>query len=154
MSLYFDDFRAGDIFESPGMTVTESSIIDFASRFDPQPFHMDIEAAKKSPYKGLIASGIHTIALTFRLFLMTNTLQDSSLGSPGFDELKWLKPVRPGDTLHMTAEVLETLPSKSQHDRGIVRFRYSAWNQNGERVLSVIGNQIVRRNAEKSLPGS
>ncbi|MDD2673033.1 MAG: MaoC family dehydratase [Syntrophales bacterium] len=145
MGLYFDDFKAGDIFESPGITVTESSIIDFASRFDPQPFHMDVEAGKKSPYKGLIASGIHTMALTFRLFLMTNTLKDSSLGSPGFDELKWLKPVRPGDTLHMTAEVLEVLPSRSQPDRGIVKFLYSAWNQNGERVLTVTGNQIVRR---------
>lgn len=144
-TLFFDDFKAGDRFESPGMTVTEGQIIDFAMHFDPQVFHVDAEAAKDTPYGGLIASGIHTIALTFRLFLMTGALNaQNSLGSPGFDELKWLKPVRPGDTLRAAGEVLELRPSKAG-DRGIVRIRYSALNQRGETVFTVIGNQIVRR---------
>jgi acyl dehydratase len=144
-TLYFDDFKVGDRFESPGMTVTEGQIIDFAMHFDPQVFHVDAEAAKATPYGGLIASGIHTIALTFRLFLMTGALNaENSLGSPGFDELKWLKPVRPGDTLRAAGEVLELRPSKSG-DRGIVRLRYSTDNQKGETVFTVIGNQIVRR---------
>jgi len=144
-TLYFDDFRVGDRFESPGMTVTEGQIIDFAMRFDPQVFHVDAEAAKATPYGGLIASGIHTIALTFRLFLMTGALNaENSLGAPGFDELRWLRPVRPGDTLRAEGEVLELRPSKAG-DRGIIRFRYSAWNQRGETVFTVIGNQIGRR---------
>ena len=145
-TLYFDDFRVGDRFESPGMTVTEGQIIDFAMQFDPQVFHLDAEAAKRTIYGGLIASGIHTIALTFRLFLMAGALNaENSLGSPGFDELRWLRPVRPGDTLRAVGEVFELRPSKSQADRGIVRFNYSALNQRGEKVFSVIGNQIVRR---------
>ncbi len=143
---YFDDFKIGDRFVSPGITVTEGQIIDFALQFDPQVFHLDAEAAKKTIYGGLIASGIHTIALTFRLFLMTGAIHPgNSLGSPGFDELRWNLPVRPGDTLRAVGEVLELRPSRSQSDRGIVRFRYSAFNQRDERVFSVIGNQIVRR---------
>ena len=145
-TLYFEDFMVGDRFESPGITVTEGQIIDFAMQFDPQVFHLDVEAAKKTIYKGLIASGIHTIALTFRLFLMTGALNaENSLGSPGFDELRWLLPVRPGDTLRAVGEVLELRPSKSQSDRGIVRLRYTALNQKDELVFSVNGNQIVRR---------
>lgn len=143
--LYFEDFHVGDRFESPGVTVTEGQIIDFAMHFDPQVFHIDAEAAKSTIYGGLIASGIHTLALTFRLFLMTGTLNgENSLGSPGFDELKWLKPVRPGDTLRASGEVIEVRPVK-RDDRGIVRFLYTAENQRGEKILSVIGNQIVRR---------
>ena len=142
--VYFDDFTAGDSFTSPGMTVTESQIIDFAMRYDPQPFHIDVETGKQSIFGGLVASGIQTIALTFRLLLMTGML-DNNLGSPGFDEMRWLKPVRPGDTLYATAEVLDTRTSQKHSDRGTVRFRYSAQNQNGEEVFSVIGIQIVRR---------
>lgn len=144
-TLYFEDFKVGDRFESPGATVTESQIIEFAMRYDSQPFHMNVEAAKSSIYGGLIASGIHTIAVTFRLFLMTGVIADSNLGSPGFDELRWLRPVRPGDTLRAVGEVLEIIPSSSKPDRGIIRFRYSALNQRNEEVLTVIGNQIIRR---------
>jgi len=145
-TLYFDDFKVGDRFESPGITVTDGQIIDFAMQFDPQVFHLDVEAAKETIYGGLIASGIHTIALTFRLFLMTGAIHPgNSLGSPGFDELRWHLPVRPGDTLRAVGEVLELRPSRSQSDRGIVRLRYSAFNQKNDLVFSVIGNQIVRR---------
>jgi len=146
LDLYFDDFNVGDRFESTGLTITEGQIIDFAMHYDPQVFHMDAVAAEKSIYGGLIASGIHTLAVTFRLFLQTGALSaKASLGSPGFDELRWLKPVRPGDTLHAVGEVLEKRPSRSQNDRGIVKLRYSCVNQDGQEVLSVVGNQIVRR---------
>jgi len=142
--LYFDDFKVGDTIASPGMTMTESQIIDFAMRYDPQPFHTDVEAAKESIFGDLVASGIHTIAVTFRLLLMTGALKHN-LGSPGFDELKWLKPVRPGDTLTAVAEVLGCKTSQKHNDRGTIRFRYSAYNQNDEKVFTVIGNQILRR---------
>jgi len=142
--LYFDDFKVGDTIASSGMTVTESQIIDFAMRYDFQPFHTDVEAAKESIFGGLVASGIHTIAVTFRLLLMTGLLKHN-LGSPGFDELRWLKPVHPGDTLSAVAEVLECKPSKKHKDRGTIRFRYSTYNQNDEKVFTVIGSQILRR---------
>lgn len=145
MILYFEDFEVGRRFRSPGITVTEGQIIDFAMRYDPQVFHIDAEAAKTTPYGGLIASGIHTIALTFRAFLMTGTLEGSSLGSPGFDELRWLRPVRPGDTLYVVGEVLEKKASSSRQDRGIVRIRYTSYNQRDEEVMTMVGNQIIRR---------
>ncbi len=142
--LYFEDFKVGDTYKSTRMTVTESQIIDFATQYDPQPFHTNIEAAKESIFGGLVASGIHTVALAFRLFFMTGALENN-LGSPGFDELRWLKPVRPGDTLFAVGEVMETTPSKKHDDRGTVRFRYSSHNQKGEMVLSVIGKQILKK---------
>ena len=143
--LYFEDFKVGDQFESPGTTITEGQIIDFAMHYDPQPFHMDVEAAKNSIYGSLIASGIHTMAIMFRLFLMTGVLSGSNLGSYGFDEVRWLKPVKPGDTLRAIGEVLEIIPSASKKDRGIIRFRYAAVNQNNETVLTQIGNQIIAK---------
>ncbi len=145
MILYFEDFEVGRQFRSPGITVTEGQIIDFAMRYDPQVFHIDADAAKTTPYGGLIASGIHTIALTFRAFLMTGTLEGSSLGSPGFDELRWLRPVRPGETLYVVGEVLEKKASSSRQDRGIVRIRYTSYNQRDEEVMTMVGNQIIRR---------
>lgn len=140
---YFEDFAVGDEFTSPGISVTEAQIIDFAVQFDPQPFHMDREAARETIYGGLIASGFHTLALTFRLFLHTGVLSACSLGSPGIDEVRWISPVRPGDTLHVVGEVLETKRLKSNPDRGMIRFRYTALNHQGEKVLSMIGNQLV-----------
>jgi acyl dehydratase len=142
--MYFEDFKTGDRFLSPGMTITESQIIDFAMKFDHQPFHTNAEAAKDSIFGGLVASGIHTIALTFKLILMAGFLENN-LGSPGFDEVRWLKPVRPGDTLTATAEVLETVPSEKRKDRGTVRFRYSSRNQRGEEVFTSVCIQIMKR---------
>jgi acyl dehydratase len=143
-SFYFDDFQLGDRFESLGVTMADSSIIDFAIHFDPQAFHMDKEAAKNSIYGGLIASGIHTVAITFRLLLMTGTLTNN-LGSPGFDELRWLLPVRPDDTLRVVAEVVDTRPSSSRPDRGTVRFYCTTLNQRNETVQTVLCNQILKR---------
>ena len=95
-SRYLDDLFPGQHFRTPGITLTEAEIIDFAWRYDPQPFHLDVNAAAESPYGGLIASGFQSLALCFRLFIQTGILAESSLGSPGLDELRWLAPVRPG----------------------------------------------------------
>jgi len=105
---------------------------------------MDREAAEGSIYGGLIASGIHTIAVTFRLLLQTGILT-GNLGSPGFDELRWLRPVRPGDTLRAAAEVIEVRPSASRSDRGTVRFRCTTLNQKNEPVQTVYCNQLLKR---------
>jgi acyl dehydratase len=145
---YFEDFKPGDRFESGALTVSEALILEFGRFYDAQVFHVDPEAAKTTVYGGLIASGLQTIALTFKLFLETGTLAASSLGSPGLDEIRWAKPVRPGDTLHVIAEVLDTRPSTSKTDRGIVRIRYITVNQHGEPVMTMIGNQLLRRRGE------
>ncbi|NHC05773.1 acyl dehydratase [Azonexus fungiphilus] len=142
---FLDDFTPGQTFTTGGITLTEAEIIDFAWRYDPQPFHLDSGAAERSPYGGLIASGFQTLALCFRLFIQRGELAESSLGSPGIDELRWLAPVRPGDTLHTCIEVLELRPSKSKPDRGIARFRYQAVNQRGEAVLGFIVNHLLLR---------
>jgi len=142
---YLDDLTAGQTFTTPGLTLTEAEIIDFAWRYDPQAFHLDANEAANSPYGGLIASGFQSLAICFRLFIQSGLLADSSLGSPGIDELRWLAPVRPGDTLHSEIEVLEVRPSKSKPDRGIARLRYQAVNQRQEAVLSFIVNHLLRR---------
>ncbi len=142
---YLDDLAPGQRFTSPGLTLSEAEIIDFAWRYDPQPFHLDATAALGSPYGGLIASGFQSLAICFRLFIQSGVLAESSMGSPGIDELRWLAPVRPGDTLHSEIEVLEVRPSSSRPDRGIARLKYQAVNQRGETVLSFIVNHLLRR---------
>ncbi|HUM17512.1 MAG TPA: MaoC family dehydratase [Candidatus Nitrosotalea sp.] len=144
-ALYFEDFTSGREFRTDGVTLTEGQILDFALAYDPQPFHLDVEAAKQSIFGGLIASGFHTMALTFRLFAQTRALAACSLGSPGADELRWLRPVRPGDTLRAIVRVVEQRPSTSRPDRGIVRLHWTTLNQKGEPVLTMTSMQLVRR---------
>lgn len=146
-ALYLDDLAPGQVFSTGGCTFTEAEIIDFAWRYDPQPFHIDVGAAEKSPYGGLIASGFQSLAICFRLFIQSGIFVESSLGGPGIDELRWHIPVRPGDTLRSEVEVLEVRPSKSKPDRGIARLRYQARNQRDERVLSFIVIHLLRRRA-------
>jgi len=143
--LYLEDFTPGREFRTDGVTITEAQILDFALAFDPQPFHLDAEAAKETIFGGLIASGFQTMALTFRLFIQTRALAASSLGSPGVDELRWLRPVRPGDTLRAVVQVVEQRPSTSKPDRGIVRLHWTSLNQRGEPVLTMTSMQLVRR---------
>lgn len=143
--LYFDDFTVGDRFESRGATFTEAAIVDFAMRYDPQPFHIDAESAGRSVYGGIIASGFHTLAQAFRVFYDEGIIAASSMGSPGLDELRWLAPVRPGDTLHMESEVLEKRPSSSKPDRGILKMGYAALNQRGETVLTFVAIHLLAR---------
>ncbi|HYM01338.1 MAG TPA: MaoC family dehydratase, partial [Stellaceae bacterium] len=143
----FDDFAVGDRLTTRGVTLTESMIIDFGLTYDPQPFHIDVEAARQSNYGGLISSGFQTLALGFRLVLETGIFRASSMGSPGFDELRWLLPVRPGDTLHTELEVVEKTPSKSKPDRGILRVAYRIQNQKNEDVLTFLSMHLLKRRA-------
>ncbi len=147
-NLYLDDLQPGQRFVTCGITLTESAILDFALRYDPQPFHLDVNVAAKSPYGGVIASGFQSLALCFRLFIQSGMLAKSSLGSPGIDELRWLSPVRAGDTLHSVVEVLEVRPSASKPDRGTARLKYQAVNQRGETTLSFIIIHLLWRRAK------
>ena len=143
---YLDDFTEGSIFETEGKTVSEAEILEFAFKYDPQSFHMDVEAAKEGPFGGLVASGIQTMAIGLRLLLQAQVFAPgASMGSPGMDELRWLKPVRPGDTLRMRGEALEVKPSRSKPGRGILRYRMTIFNQHGEDVMSMVGIQIIKR---------
>ena len=142
---YWEDFEPGDVFVSRGVTLTESQIIDFALAFDPQPFHIDREAAVDGPFGGLAASGFHTLCLGFRIFYQEGIINHCSLGSPGFDELRWMRPVRPDDTLHTEARVEEKRPSSSKPDRGTLRMAYTIKNQRGEPVTSFLAIHIFRR---------
>jgi len=142
---FLDDLEPGDTFVTGGITLSESEIISFALTYDPQPFHLNAVVAAESIYGGLIASGFQVVALTFRLFIQQGMLAESSMGSPGIDELRWFAPVRPGDTLQAEIEVLTVTPSKSKADRGIARLKYSTFNQRRERVSSFIVNHLLRR---------
>jgi len=144
-ALYFEDFAPGRRFQTAELILTEADILDFARRYDRQPFHLDAEAARRSPYGGLIASGLQTVALTFSLFLETGALAAASLGSPGLDEIRWLRPVRPGDRLRVEVEVTAARPSASRPDRGVVTLAYRTLNHRGEAVMTMTGHQLVRR---------
>ncbi len=142
---FFEDFKAGDTFVTGGVTLTESMILDFAITYDPQPFHIDVTAAKAGPFGGLIASGFQTLALGFRQVLDLGVLKGGSMGSPGLDELRWIRPVRPGDTLRVKGEVVETKPSSSKTDRGTVRIKYAFITQGDETVLTMSCIHILKR---------
>ena len=142
---FLDDLHPGERFVTGGITLSESEIIGFALTYDPQPFHLNAVVAAESIYGGLIASGFQVVALTFRLFIQSGMFADSSMGSPGIDELRWFAPARPGDTLHAEVEVMTVLPSKSKADRGIARLRYSAFNQRHELVSSFVVNHLLLR---------
>lgn len=146
---YFEDFAVGDRFESRGKTLTESEIVDFGFRYDPQPFHIDAEEAARGPYGGIIASGFHTLAVGFRVLWDSGVFAGGGLGSPGFDELRWTKPVRPGDTLRSRIEVLEARPSGSKPDRGLLRILHEVVNQRHEVVLSLKAIVFMRRRREE-----
>ena len=142
---YFEDFKPGDVIELGSRTISKERILAFAREFDPQPFHTDEEAAKRSIYGGLLASGWHTGSLLMRI-LYDGLLKDTaSLGSPGIDELRWLKPVRPGDTLAARMTILESIPSRSKPDRGLIRSLMEMRNQHGEVVLTIRGLSLLGR---------
>ncbi len=132
---YFEDFKVGERFVSAGMTMSEANIIEFARQWDPQPFHIDVEFAKKWQYGGLIASGLHTMAATLRLWLDIGVFKACSLGSPGLGETQFPRPVRPGDTIRVVTDIVELRASASRPDRGICRVRQVTINQRGEHVM-------------------
>ena len=142
---WYEDFTVGEEIRSPGKTLTEAEIVEFGFRYDPQPFHIDKQAAGASIYGGLIASGWHIGSIAFRLLTMTDVLGEASLGSPGIDELRWLKPVRPNDTLTTVVRITEMRPSRSKPDRGIVVMAYRIVNQDEETVMTMQALQLIRR---------
>jgi acyl dehydratase len=145
ISWYFEDFELNKTIEVGSRTVTEQEILDFARQFDPQPFHVDPEAAAKSIYGGIIASGWHTCGMMMRLMVDNFLLKSSSQGSPGLDEIRWSKPVRPGDTLKVSTTAIDIRPSSSKPDRGVVVTEWRAHNQRGELVCTVKGMGLFLR---------
>ena len=135
--LYFEDFHPGSRFEFASRTIAREEMIAFAREFDPQPFHLDEGAPATLIAGGLIASGWYVCAVYMRLLCDGLLLKSASLGAPGVDTLKWLKTVRPGDTLSGSLTVIDARPSKSRPDRGIVRCRHEATNQAGEPVMQM-----------------
>ena len=146
--LYLEDFQVGQVVELGSTTITRDEILDFATQYDPQPFHVDEAAAEQSIYGGLIASGWHTVSLFMRLLVDGLLCRAASMGSPGVDEVRWLKPVRPGDTLLARGIIHAVIPSRSKPDRGILRTTYEMFNQDGDRVLSMKGVGMFARRQE------
>ena len=145
---YFEDFQVGQVHELGTYVVSREELLAFARQYDPQPFHLDEEAGRQSIYGSIIASGWHTAAICHRL-LVESLLQDSSsMGSPGLDELRWLLPVKPGDTLSVRIEVLATTPSRSKADRGSLKTRMEVRNQRGEVVMTESATVLFRRRPE------
>lgn len=136
--IYFEDIAIGAVTNYGPRTITREEIIAFASEFDPQPMHLDEEAAKKTMLGGLSASGWHSCAIMMRILCDGLILHSSSMGAPGIDEMKWLKPVRPGDALSVRLTVLGKRGPKSRPDMGFVQFRCEMLNQHGEAVLEVV----------------
>ena len=145
MTRYFEDFSVGETIELGSVTPSEDEIVAFARQYDPQPFHVDPEAAESSFYGGLIASGWHTASLYMRLYVDAVVNQTVSLGSPGVEDLRWSVPVRPGDTLRCTFTVLDTRSSGSRPGVGIVKGRSEARNQRDEVVMTFTGTGFFGR---------
>lgn len=148
--LWLEDFTVGRVFTTRGCTLSEAQILDFAWQHDPQPFHIDKVAAAESPYGGIIASGFQTLLVAFRLFYQEKVINAASMGSPGMDEVRWVAPVRPGDTIRVRAEVLDVRPSRSRPDRGTALLAYTVTNQRDETVMTFKCHHILRRRPETS----
>ena len=144
---YFEDYVPGSVHDLGTISISESDIVEFARRYDPQAFHIDAEAARQTQFGGLIASGWQTAGLMMRLAVDGYLSDVASLASPGVDELRWTQPVRPGDVLSVRATVLEARPSTSKPDRGLVRTLFEVRNQRGEIVMTVKGLNMLKRRA-------
>ena len=141
---YFDDLKVGDRFKSEPLAVTEKQVIEFAHKFDPQMFHLTRKSAERTIFKGLIASGWHTAAMTMRLLVQTLNFTEGAIGL-GVDELRWPNAVRPGDVLKVETEILELRLCRSKPDYGIIRLRNVTTNQRGEIVQTMTANAMVPR---------
>lgn len=144
---YWEDFKVGEKIRLGSKRVTRDEIIEFATRYDPQPFHVDEAAARDSIYGGLIASGWHTGAMAMRMMCDAYLLEAASMGSPGLDSLKWVKPVRPEDRITTYRTTLESRASRSRPEMGIVKFFWEVLNQNDELVMSMEGYGLFARRA-------
>lgn len=146
--LYLDDLAAGQVYRSGETTVSEAEIVRFAGEFDPQPFHLDAEAARATFFGGLAASGWHTAALTMRLLVDSEMRIAGGIVGAGMDEVRWPKPLRPGDTIRLESEVLEVRPSRSRPSQGLAKVRTTTLNQHGEAVQVLVANLLVVRRPE------
>ncbi|HWX17944.1 MAG TPA: MaoC family dehydratase [Chthoniobacterales bacterium] len=144
---YFDDLKAGDRFKSERFDVTEKQLIEFAHKFDPQMFHLDRKSAERTIFKGLIASGWHTAAMTMRLFVQALNFAEGVIGL-GIDELRWPNTVRAGDVLRVETEIVHLRPSRSKPHYGIIKVRNVTTNQRGEIVQTMLGALMVPRRAD------
>lgn len=142
---YFEDYTAGSVYEYGSVGISEAEIITFARDYDPQSIHTSPEMAANGPFKGLIASGWQTVGLMMRLFVAHYLSSVASLASPGVDEVRWSKPVRPGDKLRLRVSTLEIRPSRTKPDRGMVISLLEAINQNGENVASFKAMNLIGR---------
>jgi acyl dehydratase len=142
---YFEDYETGGVYEFGSITLDEPEIIEFARRFDPQDMHVDPEKARGGRFGGIIASGWHTIGTAMRLYVDHYLSSVASLASPGVDEVRWPNPVRPGDSIRIRVTILETNPSRSKADRGVVRARIEGFNQKDEPILSLLAISILGR---------
>jgi acyl dehydratase len=142
---YFDDFVVGDAFETAEFTLSEKESIAFAHLYDPQPFHLDPEAAKQSPFRELVASGWQTAAITMRLVVESGFMRATGVLGTGIDDLRWLAPVFPGDTLRVRGEVIEKAAWPGKNDRGTLRVQLRTRNQHGVVVMSQIANAMVKK---------
>ena len=141
---YFDDFHIGETFETEPNFISKDEIIDFASKYDPQSFHLDEDAAKNGPFGRLTSSGFMTLGKSFTQIFNTNVFNGSSMGAWGLDELRWTKPVYPGDTLKTKVEVLEKKLSSKNPIKGTVRLKQTVSNQNGDVVMTWISNSMIK----------
>ena len=147
---WFEDYVPGAVHDLGSMVVDEQEVIAFARQFDPRPFHLDKERAEKSAFGGLIASGWHTASMVMRLIVDHYLSEISSEGSPGIDELRWLRPVHPGDQLSVRITILDARRSRSRPERGIVRSQIETLNQDGEIVMHLTSTIFIRcRNHKK-----
>lgn len=142
---YWEDFQVGSTLECGSVTISKEEIVNFARQFDPQPFHVDEAAAAESAFGGIIASGWHTCSLAMRLMCDSYALEAASLGSPGVEKIKWLKPVRPGDTLHLSLKVMEARVLESKPMVGLVRNHWQLFNQRNECVMEMEGLGMFHR---------
>ena len=145
--LYFEDLKPGSTFESETFSVPAKEIIEFAEKFDPQKFHLNAKSAERSIFKGLVASGWHTAAITMRLFVKTLNFAEGAIGL-GVDELRWPHAVRPGDILHVKTEILDTRLSQSRPNVGVIKLRNTTLNQRGEVVQTMTASALVPRRHE------
>ena len=141
---YFDDFHVGESFETEPNFISKDEIIDFASKYDPQSFHLDEDAAKNGPFGRLTSSGFMTLGKSFTQIFNTNVFNGSSMGAWGLDELRWTKPVYPGDTLKTQVEVLEKKLSSKNPIKGTVRLKQTVYNQNEDVVMTWISNSMIK----------
>lgn len=144
-TLYFDDIDEGEVRDLGEYEVPREEMIEFARRYDPQPIHVDEAVARDSMFGGVIASGWYTASVCMRLMVDNFLNETASMGAVGLDELTWATPVRPGDTLSVENEIIDTRPSDSRDDRGYVRNRTSGYNQDGDEVISWVGVNIIGR---------